>query len=213
MRIRIVLAEDQDLVRDSISVLLSSDPSLEVVGSASDGLEAVETCRRLRPDIAVLDVRMPRMDGLQAAGLILSEGAAGKVVILTTFEEDGAIDEALALGAAGIFLKDIKPETFIAALKTVMDGLIVLHPAVAPRLAARKSPEKAALPHGLTARDLDFIRCVVEGMGNKAIAAREACSEGTVKNRISSILSKMDLHDRTQIAVYAIKNGLLKDFY
>lgn len=214
MSYSIVLAEDQSLIRDSLKSLLSSQGDLEICATAGDGNEALELCRRLQPDIALLDIRMPGMTGLEVAAALRREGLLCRIVLLTTFEEGEVFSEALALGVEGIFLKDIDPEIFAQSLRIIGQGLIVYHPVLKKQLSGG-SPEKKrnslAEGFGLTERDLTLIRLIAEGLGNKGIADRLGSSEGTVKNRVSSVLGKMGLEDRTQIAVYAIRNGLIED--
>ncbi len=214
MSYTIVLAEDQSLIRDSLKSLLSSHGDLEICATAGDGNQALELCRSLRPDIALLDIRMPGMNGLEVAAALRKEGLPCRIVLLTTFEEGEVFSEAIALGVEGIFLKDIDPEIFAQSLRIIARGLLVYHPVLKKQLSVH-GPEKKrnslAEGFGLTERDLMLIRLIAEGLGNKGIADRMGSSEGTVKNRVSSVLGKMGLEDRTQIAVYAIRNGLIKD--
>ena len=214
MSYSIVLAEDQSLIRDSLKSLLSSHEDLEISATAGDGIEALDLCRSLRPDIALLDIRMPGMNGLEVAAAIRKEELPCRIVLLTTFEEGEVFSEALALGVEGIFLKDIDPDIFAQSLRIIAGGLLVYHPVLKKQLSAH-GPEKKqnglAKEFGLTERDLMLIRLIAEGLGNKRIADRLGSSEGTVKNRVSSVLGKMGLEDRTQIAVYAIRNGLIED--
>lgn len=209
-----MLAEDQSLIRDSLKSLLSSQDDLEILATAGDGTEALELCRSLRPNIALLDIRMPGMNGLEVAAAIRREDLPCRIVLLTTFEEETVFSDALALGVEGIFLKDIEPDIFAQSLRIIARGLIVYHPVLKKQLSrggAKKKRNSLAEGYGLTERDLNLIRLIAEGLGNKGIADRLGTSEGTVKNRVSSILGKMGLEDRTQIAVYAIRNGLIED--
>jgi len=210
----IVLAEDQSLIRDSLKSLLSSQGDLEICATAGDGIEALELCRSLRPDIALLDIRMPGMNGLEVAAAIRGEDLPCRIVLLTTFEEGTVFSDALALGVEGIFLKDIDPDIFAQSLRIIARGLLVYHPVLKKQLSGDgpgKKRNSLAEGYGLTERDLSLIRLIAEGLGNKGIADRLGSSEGTVKNRVSSVLGKMGLEDRTQIAVYAIRNGLIED--
>ncbi len=214
MTYSIVLAEDQNLIRDSLKSLLSSHGDLEILAAAVDGREALDYCRKLRPDIALLDIRMPGMNGLEVAAAIRKEELPCRIVLLTTFEEGEVFSEALALGVEGIFLKDIDPDVFAQSLRIIGRGLLVYHPVLKKQLAGggpKKKLNSLAEGFGLTERDLTLIRLIAEGLGNKGIADRLGSSEGTVKNRVSSVLGKMGLEDRTQIAVYAIRNGLIED--
>lgn len=209
MSYTIVLAEDQSLIRDSLKTLLSARPGLEVTAAAADGNEALKLCRQLEPDLAVLDIRMPGMNGLEVASALKKENSPCRVVLLTTFEEDSVFSRALAEGVEGIFLKDVDPDLFALALEAVARGLLVYHPAVKKQLVSREPENHGARQFGLTDRDMVLIRYIAEGHGNKAIGALMDCSEGTIKNRVSSVLGKMGLEDRTQIAVYAIRHNLL----
>lgn len=214
MSYSIVLAEDQSLIRDSLKSLLSIQGDLKILATAKDGIEALEQCRSLRPDIALLDIRMPELTGLEVTAAIREEGLGCRIVLLTTFEEDEVFSRALALGVEGIFLKDIDPELFAQSLRLIAGGLLVYHPVVGTQLSDSRQVQRQnrlAEQFGLTERDLMLIRLIAEGLGNKGIADRLGSSEGTVKNRVSSVLGKMGLEDRTQIAVYAIRNGLIDD--
>jgi DNA-binding NarL/FixJ family response regulator len=212
MSFTILLAEDQNLIRDSLKSLLSEQEDFSVIATASEGAEALELCRKLKPDIALLDIRMPRLTGLQVASAVQEEALGCRVVLLTTFEEEQVFSDALSLGVEGIFLKDIDPDLFTLSLRAIARGLLVYHPIVKKQLS-RREHETGSQAHrfGLTGRDLMLIRLIAEGLGNKGIASQLGCSEGTVKNRVSSILGKMGLEDRTQIAVYAIRNRLIED--
>jgi len=207
----IILAEDQPLILTSLQLLLSKEEDIEVLGTAENGEEALSLCRRFHPDVAVLDIRMPVMSGLKAAEIIKKETPDTAVLLLTTFEEPDAISRAVQIGVDGFLLKDVEPSMFITALKALEGGLMVLHPAVRPFLESRnrEAGKRQVNHYGLTCRDLEIMEAIVSGLGNKEIAAREGCSEGTIKNRVSSILSKMGLTARTQIAVQALKENLI----
>ncbi len=213
MSYTIILAEDQKLIRDSLEILLNKDHLLHVAATASDGKQAIELFDRHNPDLMVLDIKMPEMNGLEAARRLKEKKKDLKLVLLTTFEEEAAFREALQIGVHGIFLKDIDPELFVISLKAIMGGLLVFHPAVEEFLKQpmknHSAPDISGF--GLTDKDMDVIRLIAEGCSNKQIAATEGCSEGTIKNRVSSVLGKMGLQDRTQIAVYAIKHNLLSE--
>ncbi len=210
MKARIVLAEDQSLIRDSLTALLSEGGDFQIAGSAANGIDALDLCRRLKPDLALLDIRMPLMDGLETAERIRKEGLPLKIVLLTTFEEEESLQRALRLGVEGYLLKDIEQDLFRLALRGILGGLHIYHPRPETFLGGERKPDRnRMIDLGLTDRDMALIELITEGLGNKEIAQRENCSEGTVKNRVSSILNKMGLQARTQIAVYAIKNNLL----
>jgi len=208
----IVLAEDQNLIRDSLTALLSEGDQFRIVGSASNGIDALDLCRRLKPDLALLDIRMPRMDGLETAQKLREAGLSTKIVLLTTFEEGETVKKAFQLGVEGYLLKDIEQNLFRLALEGILGGLHIYHPRPDRFLEPVKEINRDRKDElGLTVRDMQFIELITEGLGNKEIAQRENCSEGTVKNRVSSILNKMGLQARTQIAVYAIKHNLIGD--
>lgn len=211
MNCRIIFAEDQQLIRESVRVLLDGAPDLSIVDTAANGKEALELCRAACPDILLMDVCMPVMNGLEAARLVREEGFETKIVLLTTFPDSQMVSEAISLGVDGFLLKDVEPQVFVQAIRAIASGLVVFQDALKPQLAAgrisRNGPDASDL--GLTLKDLDYIRHIVDGLGNKEIAFREGCSEGTVKNRVSAILAKLGLDARTQVAVYAIKHGLV----
>ncbi len=192
--------------------MLSEGDDFNIVGTASNGVEAVELCSLHSPDIALLDIRMPIMGGIEAGEIIGKRFPRCKIVLLTTFDEDDMIERALEIGADGFLLKDIDQELFRMALKGIREGLHIYHPHPGKYLTRKSRPDREKREElGLTERDMVFIRLITEGLGNKEIAQRENCSEGTVKNRVSSILNKMSLQARTQIAVYAIKNNLIDE--
>ncbi len=213
--IKIVVAEDQVLLLTMLKQSVSTDAEIKVVASACNGREAVELCGRHLPDIALLDMRMPGSGGLEAAEEIRRLYPAVKLVILTSFQTDEEIGRAFGIGVNGFLMKDILPEDLILALKQVNRGLFVLHEDAYRRVTAsfrrtmppaRHAREEAAAE--LSAQEIDVVRCIVQGMSNKEAAARLGLSEGTVRNVISRILSKTGLQDRTQLAVYAIKEKL-----
>ena len=192
--------------------MLSEGDDFHIAGTASNGQEAVELCSLHSPDIALLDIRMPIMGGIEAGEIIKKRFPRCKIVLLTTFDEDDMIERALEIGADGFLLKDIDQQLFRLALKGIKEGLHIYHPHPGKYLTRKNRPDREKREEmGLTERDMAFIRLITEGLGNKEIAQRENCSEGTVKNRVSSILNKMGLQARTQIAVYAIKNNLIDE--
>jgi DNA-binding NarL/FixJ family response regulator len=217
--IRVVLADDQEMVRDGIAVLLASSGEIEVVGSAADGHEAVETCKRMAPDVIVMDIRMPRMDGLRATAAITaaktSEDAPPRILVLTTFDDDDYVYEALASGASGFMLKDASARELIDAVRVVHRGDGLLAPSVTKRLiadyAARRRDGRGANPAalaGLTPREIDVLREVARGLSNGEIATRLFLSEQTVKTHVGHILAKLGARDRTQAVVFAYENGV-----
>lgn len=211
MNCRIIFAEDQQLIRESVRVLLDGDPELSILDTAANGKEALDLCRDKRPDIILMDVGMPVMDGLEASRRIRAEELDVKIVLLTTFPDAQMVSEAISLGVDGFLLKDVAPKVFVTAIRAIANDLVVFQEALKPQLAAGRAPRPGLIPAdlGLTEKDIDYIRHIVDGLGNKEIAFREGCSEGTVKNRVSAILAKLGLDARTQIAVYAIKHGLI----
>jgi DNA-binding NarL/FixJ family response regulator len=214
--IRIVVAEDQALLLNMLRQAVSADREITVVAVARDGNEAVEQCERHRPDIALLDMRMPGAGGLDAAETIRERCPGTRIVILTSFQTDEEIGRALGIGVNGFLMKDMLPEDLIAALKQVNRNMIVLHEDAYRRVTAafkRASPTGRPAREGgpsepLSAQEIELVRCVVRGMSNKEAAARLNLSEGTVRNIISRILAKTGLQDRTQLAVHAIKENL-----
>ena len=209
---KIILAEDQPLILSSLKILLSEKDGIEVAATASNGVEALARISEHKPDIAVLDIYMPQMDGIETAKRAMQAFPDLPVVLLTTFDNPDSIRKAIEIGVAGFLLKDIEPTVFIKALKAVAGGLIVYHPGIQPYLNTNL-PIPESLPpnnhYGLTQKDLIIIGYIVQGMSNKEISYLENNSEGTIKNRVSSILSKMSLQARTQIAVTALKEKLV----
>jgi DNA-binding NarL/FixJ family response regulator len=213
--IRVVLADDQEMVRAGLRMLLDFQPDLEVVGEAADGLEAVAVVARTRPDVVLMDVRMPRCDGLEAARRILAADPDVAVVVLTTFDEDASLAEALRAGVSGFLLKTAPPEQLLQAVRTVAAGNGLLDPAVTLRVIAASArspapdPGAAAKLASLTARETEVLRLVAEGLSNAEIAARLYLGEATVKTYLSRMLTKLDLRDRVQAVVFAFRSGLV----
>ncbi|WP_078552331.1 response regulator [Bacillus alkalicellulosilyticus] len=210
--IRILLAEDQGMVRQGLKMMVETAADMKVTGEANNGKEAVTLCESHQFDVVVLDIRMPVMDGLQAARIIRSRWPDRKVLMLTTFNDDEYALEALKIGASGYMLKDAEPEELIKAIRSCLSGGLSLQDQVAakvmPRLIKQQhTPE--AVDSSLTPRELDIIKRIGEGRSNKEIAEELALSVGTVKNHISLILDKLDLRDRTQIAIYAIRHNVV----
>jgi len=213
--IRVVIADDQVMIRDGLATLLASAPDIEVVGQAGDGQEAVELCAELRPDVVVMDIRMPRLDGLAATERIAGQGGDGpKVLILTTFDLDEYVYEALGAGASGFLLKDAPAGDLIHAVRVVASGEALLAPSVTRRLisdfARRRRHERprSDLADVLTPRELDVLRLIARGMSNAEIAGELFLSEQTVKTHVGNVLSKLGLRDRTQAVVFSYENGI-----
>ena len=216
MSIRVVVADDQEVVRAGFSALLDTQPDITVVASAGDGAEAVRVCREQRPDVVVMDVRMPLMDGIEATRELTSaSGDSPRVLVLTTFDLDEYVYDALRSGASGFLLKDAAAERLFDAVRVVAAGDALLAPAVTRRLIgefARLRPSPGPRPEQLgelTARETEVLRLLAEGLSNAEIADRLVLSEETVKTHVSRVLMKLGLRDRTQAVVAAYESGLV----
>jgi DNA-binding NarL/FixJ family response regulator len=217
MTITVVVADDQALVRAGFRVLVNSASDLEVVGEASDGIEAVELVEATRPNVVLMDVRMPRMDGLEATRQIVkSQGAAGsRVLMVTTFDLDEYIFDALRFGASGFVLKDTPPEELLAAIRVIAQGDSLLAPSVTRRLIAEFASRPADQPSesgrldSLTEREREVLTAIGKGYSNAEIADELSMSLGTAKTHVSRILAKLDARDRTQLVVIAFQSGLV----
>ena len=213
--VRIVVADDHEVVRAGYAGLLATQADFTVVGTACDGAEAVRVCRERRPDVVLMDVRMPVMDGIQATAELMGPeaGDAPRVLILTTFDLDEHVYDALAAGASGFLLKDVTAERLFDAVRVVASGEALLDPAVTRRLIvefARLRPRPAPLLLGeLTRRELEVLALVAEGLSNTEIAARLVVSDQTVKSHVSRLLAKLGLRDRTQAVITAYESGLV----
>ncbi|GGN35223.1 response regulator [Streptomyces fuscichromogenes] len=211
---RVVVADDQALVRTGFRLILAAD-GIEVVAEATDGQEAVEAVRRTRPDVVLMDIRMPGLDGLEAARRILAAPDPPRILMLTTFDLDRYVYAALSAGASGFLLKDVTPEHLTAAVRTVRSGDALLAPAITRRLVerfARSGADSAALHRDLarlTPRELDVLRLLAQGLSNAEMAAHLHLSEATVKTHVSRVLGKLSLRDRAQAVVVAYETGLV----
>jgi DNA-binding NarL/FixJ family response regulator len=214
--ISVVVADDQALVRGGFGMILDAQEDIDVVGEAEDGRQAVERIRELRPDVALMDVRMPVLDGIAATRLVASEGLATRVLVLTTFDQDDVVYDAMRAGASGFLLKSAPPAKLVDAVRTVADGDALLAPSVTRRLVedfVRRPPPGQARPPAmeeLTDRELEVLRLIARGLSNKEIAGTLVVSEATVKTHVNRVLSKLDLRDRVQAVVLAYESGLVQ---
>ena len=209
--IRVVLVDDQALFRAGVRMLVSSQPDMDVVGEAGDGSEALEVIGRTRPDVVLMDIRMPVMDGLTATAQVLTQPEPPRIVMLTTFDLDEAAARAIQQGASGFLLKDADPEFLLAAIRTVDSGSSVIAASATRELFAHFTAETKPVPGeyaDLTDREREIFALAARGLSNSEIAAREYLSEATVKTHISRILTKLSLRDRVQLVVFAFEHGL-----
>jgi DNA-binding NarL/FixJ family response regulator len=216
MSVRVVIADDQALVRAGFKMILEAEPEIEVIGEAEDGVEAVEMIQRLKPDVALMDIRMPRKNGLEATRDIVNGGGdtPTRVLMLTTFDLNEYVYEALRAGASGFLLKDVPAEQLVAGIQVVARGEALLAPSITRRLIeefAKNSPVERAAPkeiEELTTRELEVFKLISRGLSNAEIAAELIVSETTVKTHVARILMKLHLRDRVQAVVYAYESGL-----
>jgi DNA-binding NarL/FixJ family response regulator len=214
MSIRVLVADDQSMVRAGFRMLLSDEEDIDVVAEAQNGLEAVEKAARFNPTVVLMDIRMPELDGLEATRRILAADPAARVLILTTFDLDEYIYEALSAGASGFVLKDDPPEQLIAAIRTVAAGEALLSPAVTKRVISRftRGPRPSPPPglDELTERELEVFRLIAHGLSNAEIGETLFISDTTVKTHVTRILQKLGLRDRVQAVVLAHEAGLVE---
>ncbi|GAA3473041.1 response regulator transcription factor [Nonomuraea roseola] len=211
MSITVVVADDQELVRGGFSMILDAQPDIDVVAEAADGIEAVALVREHRPDVLLLDIRMPRMDGIEAARLV---GKETKVLMLTTFDLDDYVYDALRAGASGFLLKDVRRDDLVNAVRVVAAGESLLAPTVTSRLIAEFTSRPAAASvsaerlAALTVREQETLALIARGLSNAEIAAELVVSEHTVKTHVSNVLTKLGLRDRVQAVIVAYETGL-----
>ena len=209
---RAIVADDQEMVRDGLAAILDTEPDLEIVGTAADGAEAVQLARRERPDVVVMDVRMPGMDGIEATRRITSEGLA-RVLVLTTFDLDDYVYQAVRAGASGFLLKDAPRERLVDAIRSVARGDMLVDPVVTRRLVERFAVSRARSDDRrldvLTAREREVLVEIGRGLSNIEIAERLYVGEATVKTHVSALLRKLDLRDRVQAVILAYEAGLV----
>jgi DNA-binding NarL/FixJ family response regulator len=213
MTIRVLVADDQSMIRAGFRMLLAGEEGIEVVAEASNGLEAVEKAARFDPDVVLMDIRMPELDGLEATRRILAADSSARILILTTFDLDEYVYEALAAGASGFVLKDDPPEQLIAAIRTVAAGDALLSPTITKRVIKQFTriprPTRPKEFDELTTRELEVFRLIANGLSNLEIAQELYISDTTVKTHITHILQKLNLRDRVQAVVLAYESGIL----
>jgi DNA-binding NarL/FixJ family response regulator len=212
MSVRVLVADDQSMVRAGFRMLLAHEDGIEVVAEASNGLEAIEKAQRFEPTVVLMDIRMPELDGLEATRRILAADPAARILILTTFDLDEYVYEALAAGASGFVLKDDPPEQLLAAIRTVAAGDALLSPAITKRVIAQFTRGRHPAPPKelgeLTDRELDVLRLVARGLSNAEIGRELYIGDTTVKTHVTHILQKLNLRDRVQAVVLAHETGL-----
>ncbi|HEU4912333.1 MAG TPA: response regulator transcription factor [Actinomycetes bacterium] len=211
--IRVLLADDEELVRTGLRMILDAEPDITVVGDAVDGADAVARAEELAPDVVLMDIRMPRLDGLEATRRIGAMKAGPKIVILTTFDLDEHVYAALAAGASGFLLKDAPASQLVHAIKVASEGDALLAPSVTRRLIARfadnQPPPRPQLPVDLTARETEVLSLMAEGLSNAEIAGRLVVGDATVKTHVARVLAKLGVRDRVQAVVLAHRSGMV----
>jgi NarL family two-component system response regulator LiaR len=208
--IRVLIADDYPLVRDSLRALIETEPGMEVVGEAADGIEAALNARSLQPDVILLDLVMPRQDGIAAIAEIKRENAEARILVLTSFAEDEKVFPAIKAGALGYLLKDSSPQQLLEAIRDVYRGQSSLHPTIARRLIneLQRPTDLPPTKEPLSGREMEILRLVARGLTNQEIAEELVISERTVRTHVSHILEKLHLANRTQAALYAHREGL-----
>jgi DNA-binding NarL/FixJ family response regulator len=212
--IRVLVADDQSMIRAGFRLLLAREPDIDVIAEAANGVEAVQQAARFSPTVVLMDIRMPELDGIQATRHILAADPSARILILTTFDLDEYVYEALQAGASGFVLKDDPPEQLIAALRTVAAGDALLSPAVTKsvikKFAQLPRPVRPKAVDELTARELDIFRLIADGLSNGEISERLFISDTTVKTHVTHILQKLGLRDRVQAVVLAYQTGIFE---
>jgi len=210
--VRVLIADDQTLFRVGLARLLEEDPRVEIVGQAGDGVEAVKLAGSVAPDVILMDLKMPNLDGIEATRQILAKYPSVKVLLLTTFEADNHVIQALKAGASGYILKDSRPDSIVSSLLAVMAGERVMASAVANRvlemLTGTTTPKE--FYDGLTGREIEILKLLAGGMANKQIAYKLKISEKTVRNHVSNMYEKLNIYDRSQAVLYAVRKGLVE---
>ena len=210
-RIRVLIVDDHDVVRQGLATFLELHDDIELVGEASNGVEAVDMAGQLLPDVVLMDLVMPEMDGIAATEKIHASYADMKVIVLTSFTDDDKVFPAIKAGAAGYLLKNVAPADLVASIRAAHGGETQLHPDIARKLmegVVKGNSAAESLPEELTGRELEVLRLIAQGKNNSVIAEELVISQKTVKTHVSNILGKLDLEDRTQAAIYALKSGL-----
>ena len=217
MSIKVFLADDEAMIRRGLRMILETEPDIEVIGEAEDGQKTIENVIKLKPEVVLMDIQMPNMDGLEATRQILEmkDKVSSRVLILTTFERDEYIFQALRLGACGFLLKNAPPEDLISAIRVVAKGDALLSPSVTRRIIEEfaKSPIKVSPTQdieGLTKREIEILQLIARGQNNSEIAIKLFVSEVTVKTHVSNLLGKLNLCDRVQAVVFAYESGLVQ---
>jgi DNA-binding NarL/FixJ family response regulator len=209
MTIRVVVADDEDLIRTGLRIIIDSEPGLSVVGEAADGAAVLPVVRRERPDVVLMDVRMPAVDGIQATGRLKELEEPPKVLVVTTFENDDYVYDALRAGADGFLLKRARPDELVRAVKLVASGESLLFPAAIRTLAGRRPVGKVPGIDRLTGREGDVLRLMTKGLSNGEIAAELVVSPETVKTHVGNVLTKLGARDRTQAVIAAYESGFV----
>ena len=216
MAIRVLIVDDQALIRAGFRMILDAQPDLEVVGEAADGSTAIDAVRTLRPDVVLMDIRMPGVDGIEATRRITEAGLTSKIVILTTYDLDEYVFDALAAGASGFLLKHVPPEELVHGVRVAASGDALLAPSITKRLieefAKHRAPVRAGGTdlHTLTDREQEVIRLLGRGLSNPEIARELKVGEATVKTHVAHVLDKLELRDRVQAVIFAYEIGLIK---
>jgi len=210
-RIRIIIADDHAIVREGLRALIEAKPDMELVGEAEDGDAAVALASSLKPDVVLLDLVMPNMDGVEAVREIIRENPQARILVFTSFSDDANVFAAIRAGALGYLLKDSSPQVLIEAIRQVNRGESSLHPAIARKLidGFRQSPGSLPPPMSLTEREVVVLKLIAKGLSNEKIAERLVISERTVSGHVASILNKLHVDNRTQAALYALREGLV----
>ncbi|MGH2702929.1 MAG: response regulator [Actinomycetota bacterium] len=215
MSIRVLVVDDQELVRAGFIMILNSQDDIEVVGESANGADALDEVKRLRPDVVLMDIRMPKMDGLEATRILKANHSDVRVLILTTFDPDEYVYQALRAGASGFVLKDIPPHELLAAVRVVAKGEALLAPSITQRLIAQfaerlSPPEPSRQLERLTDREAEVLRLMAKGRSNSEIADTLYLSPTTIKSHVAGVLAKLALRDRTQAVVFAYENGVVR---